>query len=182
MRDALADLPLPPCRGRHAVHDTTLQVVSQAVSAFAVAVGLVYAASQFRGWRTAQYVANFTKLVELQPQLRKMVVDDPTLAPVGLALPPGDHPEDTRGYFYNLMQLSLFEIAWFSHQRGQLPDDYFASWVTHMSAIATRPAFQTMWRSDRNKILHEGFRQHMEQVMAHAIMPESVVLHGDRTS
>ena len=36
-------------------------------------------------------------LVELQLELRKMVVDDPTLAPVGLALSTGD-PEDTRGF------------------------------------------------------------------------------------
>jgi hypothetical protein len=47
-----------------------LQVVLQAVSALAVTGGLVYAALQFRGWRTAQHVANFTTLVELQLQLR----------------------------------------------------------------------------------------------------------------
>jgi len=63
----------------------------QAVSALAVVGRFVYAALQFRGWRTAQYVANFTTLVELQ--LRKMVVDDPTLAPVGLALPAEDQEE-----------------------------------------------------------------------------------------
>jgi hypothetical protein len=99
--------------------NTTPQVVFQAFSTLAVAGGLVYAALQLREWRVAQYVANFTKLVELQLQLRKMVVDDPTLAPVGLALPQ-ENPENTRGYYYNLMQLSLFEIAWFSHQEGQL--------------------------------------------------------------
>jgi len=125
-------------------------------------------------------VANFTKLVELQLQLRKMVVDDPTLAPVGLALPAGEQGEEMRGYFYNLMQLSLFEIAWFSHQQGQLPDDYFASWVTNMAAITQRPAFQTMWQSDRTKILHEGFRQYMEHMMAESRMPATVVLRGDR--
>jgi hypothetical protein len=157
-------------------------VVFQAVSALAVAGGLIYAALQFRGWRTAQYVANFTKLVELQLQLRKMVVEDPTLGPVGLALPTEAPPADTRGYFYNLMQLSLFEIAWFSHQQGQLPDDYFASWAAHMAAIAARPAFQTMWRSDRTKILHEGFRQYMEQVMTQARGLECVGQHGAPTS
>jgi hypothetical protein len=73
------------------VHDTTLQMLFQAVSALAVVGRFVYAALQFRGWRTAQYVANFTTLVELQ--LRKMVVDDPTLAPVGLALPAEDQEE-----------------------------------------------------------------------------------------
>ena len=48
----------------------------------AAAGGMVYAALQFRGWRTAQSLANFTKLGELQLQLRKMVVDDPTLAQI----------------------------------------------------------------------------------------------------
>jgi Family of unknown function (DUF6082) len=153
------------------VHDTTLQMLFQAVSALAVVGGFVYAALQFRGWCTAQYVANFTKLVELQLQLRKMVVDDPTLAPVGLALPAEDQGEAMRGYFYNLMQLSVFEIAWFSHQHGQLPEDYFTSWVANMAAITKRPAFRTMWRSDRTKILHEGFRQYMEQVMEDTRMP-----------
>jgi len=64
------------------VNNTMLQVVLQAVSALAVAGGLVYAALQFRGWRTAQYVANFTTLVELQLQLRQMVVEESTLAPL----------------------------------------------------------------------------------------------------
>ena len=91
------------------------RVAAVSATALAVAGALVYAALQFRGWRTAQYVANFTKLVELQLQLRKMIVDDPTLAPVGLALPAEDQGEATRGHFYNLMQLSVFEIAWFSH-------------------------------------------------------------------
>ena len=69
----------------------------QAVSARAVVGGFVYAALQFRGWRTAQYVANFTTLLELQLQLRKMVVDDPTLAPVGLALPAEDQGKQCVG-------------------------------------------------------------------------------------
>jgi hypothetical protein len=156
------------------MNNTTPQVVFQAFSTLAVAGGLVYAALQLREWRIAQYVANFTKLVELQLQLRKMVVDDPTLAPVGLALPP-DNPENTRGYFYNLMQLSLFEIAWFSHKEGQLPGDYFASWADQISGISARPAFQAMWRSDRTKILHEGFRQYMEELMMQGRGSESVV-------
>ena len=77
------------------MHDTTLQMLFQAVSALAVVGRFVYAALQFRGWRTAQYVANFTTLVELQ--LRKMVVDDPTLAPVGLALPAEDQGKQCVG-------------------------------------------------------------------------------------
>ena len=86
-----------PSRGRNVVHDTTLQMLFQAVSALAVVGGFVYAALQFRGWRTAQYVANFTTLLELQLQLRKMVVDDPTLAPVGLALPAEDQGKQCVG-------------------------------------------------------------------------------------
>jgi len=154
------------------LHVTTLQMIFTAVSSLAVAGGLLYAALQFRGWRTAQYVANLSKLVELQLQLRKMVVDDPTLVSVGLALPAENQREETRGYYYNLMQLSLFEIAWFSHQHGQLSEDYFASWVANMSAITKRSAFRTMWWSDRTKILHEGFRQYMEQMMKDAVVPE----------
>jgi hypothetical protein len=146
------------------MNDIKLQVIFQAVSTLAVTVGLAYTALQLRGWHATQYVANFTKLVELQLQLRKMVVDDPSLAPVGLALPTRN-PEETRGFFYNLMQLSLFEIAWFSRQEGQLPEDYFASWAGQISEISTRPAFQAMWRSDQTKILHDGFRQYMERLV-----------------
>ena len=59
---------------------TTLQVVLQAFSTLAVAGGLVYATLQLREWRHAQYVTNFTTLVALLGELRKIVVDDPTLA------------------------------------------------------------------------------------------------------
>jgi len=154
----------------------TIQMILQAVSTAALTGGLAYGALQLRAWRTTQYVANFTKLVELQLELRKMVVDDPTLAPVGLALSTGD-PEDTRGFFYNLMQLSVFEIAWFSREEGQLPADYFASWADQISEISTRPAFQAMWRSDQTKILHDGFRQYMERMMTHRSASKSLVQH-----
>ena len=80
------------------------------------------------------------------------------------------------------MQLSLFEIAWFSHQEGQLPDDYFASWADQISEISTRPAFQAMWCSDRTKILHEGFRQYMEQLIRRGSVSESVVRQDNPTS
>jgi hypothetical protein len=36
--------------------------------------------------------------------------------------------ENIRGDFYNLMQVSLFEIAWFSHRQGQRTKDYFKIW------------------------------------------------------
>jgi len=39
-------------------------------------------------------------------------------------------------YFLNLIQLSLFEIAWYAHKQEQLPPDYFHSWATRMREIA----------------------------------------------
>ena len=156
------------------MNNATFQVVLQVVSVLAVAGGLVYAALQFRGWRTAQYVANFTTLVELQLQLRKMVVEEPTLATLGAGVPPGTMPDEIRGNFYNLMQVSLFEIAWFSHQHGQLPHDYFVSWVASMAAVAQRPAFRTMWQRDEAKILHDGFRQYMNTLLEDASVSAAV--------
>ena len=141
------------------------QFVVQAVSTLGVAGGLVYAGLQLRGWRDAQYVANFTKLVELQLQLRKMLVDDPSLALQGLGLPPDTPPNDIRGDYYNLMQLSLFEIAWFTHLHGQLTDDYFDSWVDSMTEVVQRPAFKEMWRREQLKIMHSGFRDYMNKVL-----------------
>ena len=77
-----------------------------------------------------------------------------------------------REYFYELMQLSVFEVAWFSHKHGQLPDDYFRSWVTSMSAMAARPSFQTMWRSTSTKIMHNSFRAYMETLVVEATPAE----------
>ena len=58
----------------------TLQIIQltlQALSAFAIAGGLLYTAIQFREARKSQGVANFAKLVELQLHLRKIRVDQP---------------------------------------------------------------------------------------------------------
>jgi hypothetical protein len=104
-------------------------------------------------------VANFTKLIELQLQIRKMIIDDPALGPEGVP------KEEMRAYYYNLIQLSVFEIAWNSHRHGQLADDYFASWKVSMASIAKRPAFRAMWQSDQTKILHDDFRKYMETLM-----------------
>lgn len=142
-----------------------LQVIIQAIPVLAAAGGLIYAGLQFRGWRTTQYVANFTKLVELQLQLRKMIVDDPTLEPKGSMEPARTPAEEMRRYYYALMQMGVFEIAWYTHKKGQLTDDYFASWEAAMSSIATYPAFRAMWRTDRAKILHDGFRQYVEALI-----------------
>ena len=142
------------------------QLSLQAISTLSVASGVVYGALQLRNWRIAQHVANFTKLVELQLQLRKMRVDDPQLTIENLQGGPAGSQEDVREYFYELMQLSVFEVAWFSHEHGQLPDDYFRSWVTSMSAMAGRPSFQAMWRSKSTKIMHGRFRAYMETLVA----------------
>jgi len=141
------------------VNNGILHDLVQAIPVLAAAGGVFYAALQFRGWRYSQYVANFTKLIELQLQIRKMIIDDPTLGPEGVP------KEELRGYYYNLIQLSLFEIAWYSNKYGQLTDDYFASWEVIMASIAKRPAFRAMWRSDSTKILHDGFRKYMETLM-----------------
>lgn len=141
------------------MNTSILHEIVQAIPVLAAAGGVVYAALQFRGWRFSQYVANFTKLIELQLQIRKMVIDDPTLGPAG------GTAEEVRSYYYSLIQLSLFEIAWYSHKYGQLTDDYFDSWEVNMASIATRPAFIKMWQSDQTKILHDGFRKYMESLM-----------------
>ena len=60
--------------------DSAFHWFVQTASLLGVAGGLIYTGVQLHNWRNAQYVTNFTKLVELQMQLRKMVVDDPTLA------------------------------------------------------------------------------------------------------
>jgi hypothetical protein len=155
------------------MNNAVFQLMVQATSILALTGGLIYAALQFRGWRTAQYVTNFTELVKLQLELRKMVVDDPTLAIPGLGVPPGTRPEDIRSDFYNLMQLSLFEIAWFSHSKGQLTDNYFKSWVTNMAEVALRPAFHAMWQSNGTKIMHDGFRQYMNTFMGDTVVPRT---------
>jgi hypothetical protein len=147
------------------MNNATFQLIIQVLSSLTVAGGLIYAALQFRGWRTAQYVTNFTELIKLQLQLRKMVVDDPTLATPVLGVPEGTRPEDIRSNYYSLMQLSLFEIAWFTHLKGQLTDDYFNSWVSNMAEVAQRPAFRAMWSGNQAKIIHDGFRQYMNTFM-----------------
>lgn len=163
------------------VNEATLRVILQAISSLAIAGGLVYTAVQFRASHRSQYVTNFTKLVELQLGLRKMRVEDPTLAHMYLHNDgAGDSAEEIRAYFYNLMQLSLFEIAWFSHRHGQLPDDYFRSWERHMTAIAAEPSFRRMWTTDASKILHDEFRRYMNALVAGApvTFPEGVGERG----
>jgi len=149
---------------------TTLQIVQiilQALTSFAIAGGLIFTAVQFRQARKAQLVANFSKLVELQYQLRQIRVERPELASV--------HPHDVQNlhsdreiqeYFLNLMQLSLFEIAWYAHKHGQLPDDYFQSWASRMWEVAQEQSFRRMIDNPSMKIMHDEFDEYVRRLIA----------------
>ncbi|HTE47200.1 MAG TPA: hypothetical protein VK636_18265 [Gemmatimonadaceae bacterium] len=135
-----------------------LQITLQALSSFAIAGGLLYTAFQFRHARKAQLVSNFSKLVELQYQLRHIRVEHPELASV--------HKHDVENlrsereiqeYFLNLMQLSLFEIAWYAHKHDQLPNDYFHSWTSRMWEVAQEESFRAMLDNPSMKIMHDEF-------------------------
>jgi len=135
-----------------------LQITLQALSSFAIAGGLIFTAVQFRQAEKAQAVANFSKLVELQYQLRQIRVTYPSLASVHQADVQHLHSDrEIQDYFLNLMQLSLFEIAWYAHKNRQLPDDYFASWTTRMWQVAQEDSFKRMINNPSMKIMHDEF-------------------------
>jgi len=144
-----------------------VQLLLQSLSSFAVGGGLIFAAFQFRHWRKAAHTANFTKLVELQMQLRKMRVDDPSLASIYSHDVEGMSTDrEIREYFMNLMQLSVFEIVWFSYRAGQLPEDYFRSWVKRMESIQKEESFRKMIANPAMKILHDDFQAFIMKTMA----------------
>jgi hypothetical protein len=135
-----------------------LQITLQALSSFAIAGGLIFTAIQFGQARKAQLVANFSKLVELQYQLRYIRVQHPELASVH------QHDVDNlasdreiQDYFLNLMQLSLFEIAWYAHKHGQLPNDYWQSWTSRMWQVSQEASFRRMIANPSMKIMHDEF-------------------------
>jgi len=143
-----------------------VQIVLQALSSFAIAGGLIFTAVQFRNARKAQLVANFSKLVELQSQLRYTRVENPSLA----AVSPGDIKDlksdrEIQEYFLNLIQLSLFEIAWYAHKHGQLPRDYFDSWTTRMREVAQEPSFRSMIDNPAVKIMHDEFDRYVRRLV-----------------
>jgi hypothetical protein len=148
---------------------TNLQIVQitlQALSSFAIAGGLFYTAVQFRSARKAQLVANFSKLVELQYRLREMRVQDPSLASVHKQDVEGLHSDrEIQEHFLNLMQLSLFEIAWYAHREGQLPEDYYESWVNRMREITQEESFRRMIRSPAMKIMHDDFERYVKRLV-----------------
>jgi hypothetical protein len=144
----------------------TLQVTAQSLSALAIAGGLIYAALQFRHQRRAQHVANFTKLVEIQMHLREMRVKDPSLAKVYLHdVEHASTDREVREYFFNLMQLSVFEIVWFARRQGQVPEDYYKSWEARMRAIAAEKSFRVMMASQSMKIMHDEFQTFMQEMV-----------------
>ena len=148
---------------------TTFQIVQltlQALSSFAIAAGLIFTAIQFAQARKAQEVANFSKLVELQYELRKLRVENPSLASVHKLDVEHLHTErDIQEYFLNLMQLSLFEIAWYAHEQGQLPDDYFNSWAKRMQQVAREKSFRAMIDNPAMKIMHDDFDTYVRALL-----------------
>ena len=144
-----------------------LRITLQALSSFAIAGGLIYTAIQFRASRKAQVVANFSKLVELQYELRKMRVQNPSLASVHKHDVQNLHSErEIQEYFLNLMQLSLFEIAWFAHEHKELPDDYFASWARRVQQIAQEESFRKMIDNPAMKIMHDDFEKYLRNLIS----------------
>lgn len=144
-----------------------VQVFFQSISSLAIAGGLIYTAVQFRNWRRAAHVANFSKLVELQMHQRELRVQDPRLAAVYEHDVEGLHSDqEIRYYFMNLMQLSIFEIVWFSHRNRQLPDDYYESWVRRMESIMAEDSFRKMMANPAMKILHDDFQKYVQEMLA----------------
>lgn len=144
-----------------------VQVLVQSISSFAIAGGLIFTALQFRTYRRAQHFSNFSKLVELQMHLREMRVNDPTLAQVYRHdTDSANTPREVREYFFNLMQLGVFEIVWFGYRHGQIPEDYFKAWDSRMRAIAAEKSFRTMMASPSMKIMHDDFQKYIISVIA----------------
>jgi len=144
----------------------TVQITLQALSSLAIAGGFLYTAFQFREARKAQAVTNFAKLVELQYQLRKIRVDQPSLASVHKHDVVHLHSDrEIQAYYLSLMQLSLFELAWYAHKEGQLPDDYFQSWEKRMVELGDEEAFRTMLANPSMKIMHDDFEAYVRRLL-----------------
>ncbi len=149
-----------------------IQICLQALTASAIAAGLIFSALQFREVRRTQHVGNFAKLVELQMHLRELRIHDPSLADVDKHDVEGlNSPQEIREYFLNLMQLSIFEIVWYSHQHGQLPDDYFKSWESRMKLLVREDTFQRMLDRPAMKILHDEFERYIHELTRSTLSP-----------
>ena len=156
---------------------TTLQIVQitlQALSSFAIAGGLIFTAIQVKNARKSQLVANFSKLIELQSQLRYLRIQQPSLASVS----PRDvehlkTDREIQEYYVNLLQLSIFEIAWYAHKHGQIPQDYFESWTTRMWQVAQEKSFRSMIDNPAVKIMHDEFDKYIRRIIAAPAPPKS---------
>ncbi|MFO0831004.1 MAG: DUF6082 family protein [Phycisphaerales bacterium] len=138
----------------------------QAGGSLAIAGGLLFTAVQFRHHQRALRVANFTKMVELQMHLREMRVRDPDLADVYRDdVRDLSSDRDIREYFFNLMQVSVYEIVWYSYREGVLPADYYHSWERRMRVIAAEPSFRKMVRGRSMKIMHDDFQRYITQLV-----------------
>ena len=149
-----------------------VQITLQALSAFAIAAGVLYTAVQLRQARKSQVVANFAKLVELQYDLRKLRVEHPSLAAAhkhDVEHLHSDH--EIQAYYLSLMQLSLFEIAWYAHQQGQLPDPYFHSWAKRMWQLGRDEAFRRMLENPSMKILDDDFDAYVRALLGSPTPP-----------
>jgi len=142
------------------------QLGFQALSSLAIAGGFLYTAFQFKNYRRAQHVTNFTRLVELQMHLREMRVDDPALARVYRHdIEHATTDREIREYFFNLMQLSVFEIVWFAYKHDQVPLDYYRSWDRRMRDIAAEPSFRAMMASPSMKLMHDEFQKYIKEMV-----------------
>lgn len=143
-----------------------VQITAQIISSLAIAAGLGFSAYQFSRARKATHVANFTRMVELQMHLREMRVKDPMLAEVFRDdVADLNSDREVREYFFCLMQLSVYEIVWYSHKQGQLPEEYFESWARRMRVIAAEPTFRRMMNSPSMKIMHDEFQRYVQELV-----------------
>lgn len=78
---------------------------------------------------------------------------------------------EVQDHFLNLMQLSLFEIAWYAHEQGQLPEDYFNSWEKRMWQIGKEASFQRMIESPAMKIMHDDFDTYVRGLLDRPKVP-----------
>ncbi len=102
----------------------------------------------------------------MQAHLREMRVTDPSLAAVYSHDAEAARTDaEVRQYFFNLMQLGVFEIVWFGHKRGQVPRDYFLSWERRMREIAAEGSFRTMMGAPSMKIMHDEFQAYVEEMV-----------------
>jgi len=148
------------------------QVLLQGLSATAIVGTLIYTAVQFKKQRQVQHVSNFIKLVEMQMHLREMRVREPALAEVYLrdlvwaqGLTGETRERAIRSYYFHLMQLSVFEMVWFTWREGQIADDYFRSWEMRMHEVVAEESFAVMWNSPAMKFMHDDFHRHMQDMV-----------------